>query len=73
MAIAIDRLRLGLRQAMLEVAGHAGTTLDLTASLRNLPADIAAMIAPDYAADGTMQAEARITGTAARPDRHGAP
>ncbi len=65
--IAIDRLRLGLRQGEIDVTGRAGTTLDLTASLRNLPADLVAVIAPDYAADGTVQAEARITGTAARP------
>ena len=41
--VAIDRLRLGLRQAVLDVSGRAGSTLDLTASLRNLPADLAAM------------------------------
>jgi translocation and assembly module TamB len=64
--VSIDRLRLGLRQAELEVAGHAGTALDLTARLR-LPADLAAMVAPAYAADGSIAADARITGTSARP------
>ena len=38
--VTIDKLRLGLRQAVLEVSGRAGATLDLTASLRNLPADL---------------------------------
>jgi translocation and assembly module TamB len=65
--ISIDRLRLGLRQAELDVSGRAGATLDLTASLRNLPADIGTIVAPDYPADGMVQAEARITGTTARP------
>jgi translocation and assembly module TamB len=58
--VAIDRLRLGLRQAVFEVTGRAGATLDLTASLRNLPADL-------VGADGTVRADARITGTPARP------
>ena len=56
--VAIDRLRLGLRQAVLEVSGRVGATLDLTASLRNLPADLATAISPDFAADGTLQADA---------------
>jgi len=65
--VSIDRLRLGVRQAVLEVAGRVGTTLDLTASLRNLPAGIAATISPEYAFDGTITADAKITGTSARP------
>src|SRR6185437_326915 len=42
--VAFDRLRLGLRQAVLDVSGRVGSTLDLTASLRNLPANIATII-----------------------------
>jgi translocation and assembly module TamB len=64
--VAVDRLRLGLRQAVLEVAGRASPTLDLTASLR-APADIAAIAAPDLAADGTVTLDAKLTGTPARP------
>ena len=70
---AIDRLRLGLRQAVLEVNGRVTPTLDLTASLRNLPADIAAIVAPSAAADGTIAADARLTGSLARPDRQDPP
>jgi translocation and assembly module TamB len=65
--VSIDRLRLGVRQAVLDVSGHAGTTLDLTATVRNLPADLAAVVSPAYAADGMLQADARITGTSAHP------
>jgi translocation and assembly module TamB len=65
--VAVDRIRVGLRQAVLEVSGHIGTALDLTVSLRNLPADLAAAISPDLALDGTLQADARITGSTARP------
>jgi translocation and assembly module TamB len=64
---AIDHLRIGLRQAVLEVNGRVSPTLDLTASLRNLPADIAAVAAPSVAADGTIAVEARLTGSPARP------
>ena len=65
--VAIDRLRLGLRQAVLDVSGRVGSALDLTVALRNLPADLAAVVAPDLAVDGTVQADARLTGTTARP------
>jgi translocation and assembly module TamB len=66
--ISIDKLRLGLHRAVLEMSGHVGSTLDLTASLRDLPADIAAVVKPDMAADGVINANARITGTSARPE-----
>jgi translocation and assembly module TamB len=66
--VAMDRLRLGFRQAELTVSGSAGSKLDLTASLRDLPADIGAIINPAFAADGTIAADARLTGTSARPE-----
>ena len=66
--VSMDRLRLGFRQAVLTVAGSAGSKLDLTASLRNLPADIGSIIDPAYAADGVIAADARLTGTSARPE-----
>lgn len=65
--VSIDRLRLGFRQAELMVAGKVGQTLDLTAKLRNLPADVAAIASPSLAADGVISADARITGTSAEP------
>jgi autotransporter translocation and assembly factor TamB len=64
---AIDHLRLGLRQAVLEVNGRVSPTLALTVSLRNLPADIAAIAVPSAAADGTIAADAQLTGSLARP------
>ena len=66
--VAVDNLRIGLQQAVLAVSGKAGSSLDLTASLRDLPVDIATIVSPDLAANGTISADARITGTAARPD-----
>ena len=59
--VAMDRLRLGFRQAELTVSGKAGSTLDLTATLRNLPADIGAIANPAFAADGVIAADVRLT------------
>ncbi|HET6308377.1 MAG TPA: translocation/assembly module TamB domain-containing protein [Rhodopila sp.] len=66
--VAMDRLRLGFRQAQLTVSGRAGSTLDVTASLRDLPADVAAIVDPAFAADGVIAADVRLTGTTARPE-----
>ena len=53
--VAVDRLRIGLRQAVLDVSGRIGSTLDLTASFHG-PADIArsdlAGLCPGRRADG---------------------
>ena len=64
--IAVDRLRLGVRTAILEVAGTLSPRLQATATLR-MPADIAAAFAPDYAADGTIALDAQLSGTPAAP------
>jgi translocation and assembly module TamB len=65
--LAVDRLRLGLRQAVLDVAGRVSPTLDLTASLRNVTADLARVFVPDLEADGRLEADAKLGGTAAQP------
>ena len=65
---SVDRLRLGLRQAELEVAGQVSPRLDLTATLNNLPADLATLFNADLAATGTLHAEARLVGTPQRPE-----
>jgi translocation and assembly module TamB len=66
--VSVDRLRLGLRDAELEVAGRVGDALDLRVKLTNLPVDLAALIAPDYAADGTIAGEATLNGPLDRPN-----
>jgi translocation and assembly module TamB len=66
--VSVDKLRLGLQQAELSVSGEAGSKLDLTATLRNLPANIASIVDPSLAADGVIAAEARVTGTSANPE-----
>jgi translocation and assembly module TamB len=66
--VAMDRVRLGFRQAELTVSGKAGSTLNLTASLRDLPADVGAIVNPAFAATGVIAADARLTGTSSRPE-----
>ncbi len=66
--VAIDQLRIGFRQAVLSLSGSAGATLNLTATLRDLPADIGAIADPSFAADGTIAADVRLTGTPTRPE-----
>ncbi len=65
--VAVDRLRMGLRDAVLDVAGRVSPTLDLTASLRNVTADLARIVAPDLQADGKLEADAKLAGTTTRP------
>ena len=66
--VTVDRLRLGYRQAELALSGRMVPALDLTATLRNLPADIAALLAPNLASDGTIGADMRLTGRLDRPE-----
>jgi len=66
--LSVNNLRLGLREALLEVSGRLSPTLDLTAHVRNLSPDVAAAIVPDLNAQGTIRADAKLTGTLARPD-----
>ena len=65
--LSVNNLRLGLRQALLEVSGRFSPTLDLTAHVRNLSPDVAAAFVPDLNAEGKIRADARLTGTLARP------
>jgi translocation and assembly module TamB len=65
--VAVDRLRLGVRDAVLDVAGRVAPTLDLTASLSHVGADLARIAAPDLRAQGSLEAQAKLTGTPAAP------
>lgn len=66
-AVTVDRLRVGVQQAVLDLAGRLSPTLDLTARLSNVTPALAAPFAPGVKADGVVNADARITGTPARP------
>lgn len=64
--VAVDRLRIGLRQAVLDVAGELSPRLDATVSLKT-PADIAAIVAPGTPLDGQIALDAKLSGTPAAP------
>ena len=65
--IAVDQLRVGLNGATLQASGRVSPTLDLTASIRNFTADIVQPLAPQFAASGTLAADARLTGPPSTP------
>ena len=71
-SIRVDRLRLGLGNATLELAGKIQPVLDLTARLRGLTPDLAASFVPgipigELAIDGSLQADAQLSGRFDRP------
>jgi translocation and assembly module TamB len=65
--LAVDRLRVGMQQAVFEAAGRVSPTLDLTASLRNVTPALVRTFVPNLKADGTASVEAQLSGTAAEP------
>ncbi len=65
--VAVDRLRVGLQQAVLELGGRLSPTLDVTASLHGVTPDLAKPFAPSIDANGQINADARLTGTPAAP------
>jgi translocation and assembly module TamB len=66
--VTVDRLRLGLQRAVLEVAGRASPTLDLTVALRDVTPQLAAAFMPGVSADGNLRADAKLTGSTAKPN-----
>ena len=66
--MTLDHLRIGLRQGTIEANGRVSPTLDLTVAMRNLSADVAAVFAPGFAADGVLRGQAHFTGTPTRPE-----
>ena len=53
---------------MIEANGRVSPTLALTVAMRNLPADLTAVFAPGFAADGVLRGDAKFTGTPGRPE-----
>lgn len=65
--LGVDRLRLGLRQAELDIAGKFTPELALNAELRETPAELLSLFAPELAMSGTLHADAKLGGKLARP------
>ncbi len=65
--VAVDRLRLALGQATLDIAGKISPVLALTADVRNVTPALAKPFVPDLNAAGVLTASARLTGTTSKP------
>ena len=65
--LAIRDLKLGAREAVLEVDGRLSPTLDMRVSLRQLKPDLINAFVPKLLASGTIQANAQIQGSTAAP------
>jgi translocation and assembly module TamB len=64
--IAVDRLRIGVAGAVVELAGRFEPALDLTASLRNDASAGKAALGPAAGMKGALAIDARLTGNLAR-------
>lgn len=65
--ISLGATRLTLGGSSLDIAGRLSPDLDLTASLRAIPAELARIVDPSLQAEGTLTMQARVQGTTARP------
>ncbi|MBV9777383.1 MAG: translocation/assembly module TamB domain-containing protein, partial [Acetobacteraceae bacterium] len=65
--VQIESLRLGMQKAVIAVNGRVGQTIDLTAQARDVPASLAALVSPSLDLSGTLNADARLGGTASAP------
>jgi translocation and assembly module TamB len=64
---AVDELKLGAQQAVLEVGGRVSPALDIHASLRQLKPELINAFVPRLLASGTIQADAQVQGSFAAP------
>jgi translocation and assembly module TamB len=65
--IGMEDVRLGIRDAVLQVSGRISPALDLRVQVRNLSPALASVFVPDLEAEGNLRAEARLSGTLAKP------
>lgn len=66
-AVNLHGVSVVLGSGRLDVDGLVGERFDLTAKARAVPLSVAAIVNPTLGLDGTVEAEARITGTKAAP------
>ena len=65
--LSVDDLRIGARDAVLEVRGQISPALDLRASLRQVKPDVIDVFAPGLFTGGLVEAQARLQGTLSSP------
>ncbi len=68
--LRVSGLELGLQHATLSAEGEIFPALDFSASVRRVDAALVNRFAPDLLAQGTLTAEARLTGTLSAPKGH---
>jgi len=66
-AMGVDRLRLAMGAASLDIAGKLSPSLSLTAALRGVTPSLVQAFMPGLDAAGVLSADARLSGTMARP------
>jgi len=66
-ATDLGDIQLSVGSGTVKLSGTAGDTLNVSASASDLPAALANTFAPDLGADGTLSANATVTGTATAP------
>ena len=66
--LMVDRLRLGLQQAELELSGRFSPELALTAELHQISAEQLSLFAPNLAMTGTLHADAQLNGSLQLPN-----
>jgi translocation and assembly module TamB len=65
--ISLGATRLTLGGSSLDIAGKLSPALDLTASLKAVPAELARIADPSLQAEGVLNVQARVQGSMARP------
>jgi translocation and assembly module TamB len=65
--LKVDRLRLGLQEAELELGGRFSPELALTAELHQTSAKLLSLFSPNLAMTGTLHADAKLNGSLQLP------
>lgn len=65
--VRIHPTSIGLRQSILNLQGQISPTLALTVDLKALPINLLKHFVPQLALDGTLNADAQLTGNPSRP------
>jgi translocation and assembly module TamB len=65
--MSVDRLTLGARKAVLEIAGEMWPALDIHASLHQLKRSVVNVFVPNLLSQGTIEGQLRLQGTLAAP------
>lgn len=65
--LSVERLRLGIQEARIEVDGRVSPILDLHAALRQIKPELVNAFVPDTLAGGTIDAEANVRGSTSAP------